>query len=95
MAGKNRFGEKVDQNFCLKILPSFSEYYVVGSLNLCLKMPDSLQKVNLTLLLRENIQNMIQFCGFGPKSKYSNILDVFSKQGSQIELIPFALNQPS
>ena len=39
----------------------FSQLYVVGTLNLCLETPGTMQKVNPITLLRENIQNIQNF----------------------------------
>ena len=55
---------------------------LVGSLNLCLKMPDSMKK--------ESVRS-----DNPATTKSDHIFDVFSGLGDRIELIPFALSQAS
>ena len=78
-------------------ISKFSELYDVGTLNLCLRMPGTMQKESAQsdhparrkrpkcgpILLFQNIQI------------FMNVLDVFSGQGDLIELIPCALCQAS
>ena len=66
----------------------------VGSLNLCLKKPDSLQKESAQSdhpALSKRLK-----CGQRQNIPiFQHILDIFSRQDGQIELIPFALSQAS
>jgi hypothetical protein len=51
---------------------------------------------NPITLRGENVQNVQKYWDILTKtSKSDHILDVFSKQGDQIELISFAMNQAS
>ena len=61
-------------------------------------LPDPMQKESAQpiTLLGENVQNVPKywdFLGLPKSAKSDHILDVFSGQGDQIELIPFALSQ--
>ena len=76
----------------------FSEKYGVGSLNLYCKKPDSLQK-ELAQFDYPDLRKHPK-CGWlavlGQCQNipiFWHILDVFSEQGTRIELIPFSMSQ--
>jgi hypothetical protein len=77
----------------------FSDYYVVGSLNFCPETPGTMQK-ELAQSPCPEITSKI-WSDFAVLGRDQNIpiklhvLDVFSGQGKQIDLIPFALCQES
>jgi hypothetical protein len=75
-----------------------SDYYVVGTLDLCQEKPDPMQKESGPTCWEKTSKTCLNFGIFWrlPKSaKLDHILEVFSRQGDRIELIPFALLKAS
>ena len=75
----------------------FSQLYVVGTLNLCLETPGTMQKKlgqSDHPVARKRPKHS-KFWGYFETTKSDHVLEVFSGHIDQIELIPFALCQVS
>ena len=78
-------------------ISKLSELYDVGTLNLCLETPGTMQKESAQSdhPVQRKLPKCSEILGYFETTKSDHILDVFSGQGGQIELIPFALCQAS
>jgi hypothetical protein len=75
----------------------FSQLYVVGTLNLCLETPGTMQKKSgqSGYPVERKRPTHSKFWGYFEITKSDHVLEVFSGHGDLIELIPFALCQAS
>ena len=72
----------------------FSQLYVVGTLNLCLETPGTMQN-KLGQSDHPVARKHSTFWGYFETTKSDHVLEVFSGHIDRIELIPFALCQAS
>jgi hypothetical protein len=78
----------------------FSQSYVVGTLNLYLKRPGTMQKKSdqsdhPVLRKRQKHSVLMEYLTSAKTAKLDHILDIFSGQVDRIEPIPFTLCQAS
>jgi hypothetical protein len=75
----------------------FSQVYVVGTLNLCIGTPGSIQKESTQsdYHARKKLPKSGPILLFQNIPKMLNVLDIFSQQGDRIDPTSFALCQAS
>ena len=69
---------------------------LVGTLNLCLEQPDTMQKKSVKTdhtVQRKRPKHARKWLFYAMSIIFWHVLDVFSAPGCRIELIPFALGQ--